>query len=320
MKRLLPYLMCALLVSGCLKDELAVPKAPRGAGTTLEACMGPAYQEQVWMDIGSGTVVATNTKTAWDLAFESAPDGWHVYLNGSRLMTAWNIGEAALDVASDTLGMAAGRRIDAPSGDADSTALGDWRTHSDVYLLDLGYTPLGQWMGVRKLRVESVSSTQYTITTALQNGSDVRTWNIQKDASKGFTCFRFDEGVVAIEPPAGTWDLVLTQYTHQFYEPYLPYIVTGALTPAGVRVAEFDAMDPASVTLADTLMNPFSSKRDAIGYDWKVYSFEEASYTVDADRVYIIQDRAGYFYKLRFLDFYSEQGTVGCPRFEVTPL
>ena len=75
-----------------------------------------------------------------------------------------------------------------------------------------------------------------------------------------------------------------------------------------------------SVTLDDTLQFPFSSARDAIGYTWKYYSFDTGSYTVDPSLVYIVQDAEGYFYKLRFVDFYSEQGEVGCPRFEVQPL
>lgn len=283
--------------------------------------MGAGYQDQLWLDLASGTVVSTNPKTAWDLAFESAPDGWRVMLNGSRLMTAWNLGPVDITLATDTSGMGVARRIDAPSGDPDSTAFGDWRGTSNVYVIDLGYNALGQSMGLRKVRMTGSSSTNYTFDLAFLNGSDPQSITIPKDASRTFTSYSIANGVVPIEPPSGSWDLVFTQYTHQFYDPYLPYIVTGVLNDRSrTRVARIADADFANVALSDTLAHPFGDRRDVIGYDWKTYSFDEASYTVNSRIVFIVQDGEGYFHKLRFLDFYNEQGQVGCPLFETVPL
>jgi hypothetical protein len=101
----------------------------------------------------------------------------------------------------------------------------------------------------------------------------------------------------------------------------MPYLVSGVLLQQKrTRVAFIPDADMAAVTLNDTLAFPFTHRVDAIGYDWKNYSFETSSYTVDDRRVYIIQDGEGFFHKLRFLDFYSAQGQVGCPQFEVVPL
>ena len=58
-----------------------------------------------------------------------------------------------------------------------------------------------------------------------------------------------------------------------------PYIVTGILTPPGVRVARITGADMAAVSLADTMQHPFSTARDAIGFDWKTYSFDNGVYT-----------------------------------------
>ncbi|MEO8589736.1 MAG: HmuY family protein [Flavobacteriales bacterium] len=312
---------CAVLLSACLKDELPVPVQPRGEGRSIQVCMGAGYQDQLWMDLRSGTVVSTNPKTAWDLAFESAADGWHVMLNGSRLMTAWNLGAVDITLPGDTNGMGAARRIDAPSGDPDSTAFGDWRGTNNVYLVDLGYDGLGQALGLRKVRMTGVTSSVFTFDVAQLNGSGLQSVTVSKDAMRTFTSYSFANGVVPIEPPAGTWDVVLTQYTHQFYVPYLPYIVTGVLVDRGhARIARIVNADFANVTLSDTLANPFSLRRDAIGYDWKTYSFETTAYTVDASIVYIVENAEGYFNKMRFLDYYGDQGEVGCPLFEVAPL
>jgi len=265
-------------------------------------------------------VVATNVKTDWDLAFESAPDGWRIMLNGSRLMTVWDRGAVDMAQPLDTVGMAMGRRIDAPSGNRDSTAFGDWRGSGHVHIVDLGYTPLGEWLGARKVRLLDVDATRYVLEAAQLDGSGIQTINVPKDGSRSFTSYHFTMGVVPIEPPRSSWDLVFTQYTHQFYDPFLPYIVTGVLSSADTRVATVHGRAFSEVTLTDTVQFPFSSARDAIGYDWKTYSFETSSYTVDEDKVYIIRDPEGYFHKLRFLDFYSDMGQVGCPRFEVVPL
>ncbi len=312
---------CVLLFSACLKDELPAPTQPRGDGRSVQVCMGSGYQDQLWLDLGTGTVVATNAKTAWDLAFESAADGWHVMLNGSRLMTAWNLGAVDIEQPSDTNGMGAARRIDAPSGDPDSTAFGDWRGTNDVYVVDLGYNALGQSLGLRKMRMSGVSGSAYVLEFAGLDGNGLQSITVAKDASRSFTYYSFANGVLPMEPPTGAWDLVFTQYTHQFYDPFVPYIVTGVLSDRGhVRIARLSSTDFTSVALSDTLDHPFSVRRDAIGYDWKTYSFVSSSYTVDVSIVYIVEDAEGYFHKMRFLDFYSDQGVVGCPLFEVVPL
>lgn len=317
----LPIAMAALAtLSSCLKEELPVPAHERGAGMSLETCMGPGYQDQLWLDLRTGEMRSSNVKTAWDLAFESEPDGWHIFLNGSKLMTAWNIGPVDITAAHDTTGMAAGQRIDAPSGDRDSTAIGDWRGRNDVFIIDLGFDAIGMPQGLRKIRFVSMSNAAFTFDVARLNGSQLTTVTVPKDPARSFTCYRIGSGVVSVEPPRGEWDLVMTQYTHQFYEPFLPYLVAGALSAEGVRVAEFETQDFDAISLADTASNPFSTARDAIGYDWKDYNFETGAYEIDRSRAYIVEDAEHYFHKLRFVDFYGEQGQVGCPRFEVVPL
>jgi len=241
-------------------------------------------------------------------------------LNGSRLITAWNSGQQDIAIATDTTGMFAGRRIDAPSGALDSTAIGDPRSTQDVFVIDLGFNSLGQALGLRKIQFLEVSADRYRFRTAPVDGTDVLEREVVKDPVRTFTMFSFAEGTIPIEPPTGSWDLVFTQYTHQFTDPFIPYIVTGVLTPPGVRISRIAGADFASVSLADTVANPFRTDRDAIGYDWKIYSFDEGTYIVDPSLVYVVQDGDGYFHKLHFIDFYSALGVVGCPRWEIAGL
>lgn len=309
-----------VLLTGCMKEELPVPARDRGDAASHQVCTGAGYSTQLWFDLGTGTVRSQNDRAAWDFAFQCAPDGWRVMLNGAKLMTAWDLGAVDITASHDTVGMAAARRIDAPSGHPDSTAIGDWRGANRVFLIDRGYDAFGLHTGFLKLRMGSVDAQRYTFETAALDGSGLASFSVDKDATRSHTCFRVGQGVVPIEPAAGAWDFCFTQYTHQFYEPFMPYLVNGVLSAPGVHAARITGKEFEAITIADTLAHPLESRRNVIGYDWKYYSFETASYTIVPGLSYIVRDAEGYLFKIRFVDFYGEQGQVGCPKFEAVPL
>lgn len=306
--------------TGCLKEELPVPaRQEPGTGAVPvigQVCMGFLYGDQNWMDLETATVLSTNSILAWDLAFESAAEGWHVRLNGARVMRAWDIGAVDIEQPADTNGFGAGMRIDATSGNPDSTAIGDWRGSDHVYLVDKGINALGARQGFVKIRFLGVDATSYTLQVAALNGSGLRTITVPKDHTRHNTHLHIANGVVDIEPPKGTWDVVLTQYTHQYYEPMMQYVVRGMLSAPGVRVSRMRPA-PASVTLNDTLTTPFNTALDAIGFDWKSYDIDAGLYHVYPNLVHIVQSASGRFVRLRFLDYYGPSGAAGCPQFEV---
>lgn len=308
--------LLAALFSSCLKDELPIPA--RDKGVSMQTCMGTGYRDQLWVDLGSGTVVSSNPLTAWDLGFESGADGWHIRLNSAKKMSVLNKGAVDITQPHDTTGLLASGRFDTPNGHSDSTAIGDWRGTDAVYIIDLGINHLGQRQGYRKFRFTSVSATEFTFDVAALNGSDLNTVVVTKDPSRSSTCYKTGQGVVAIEPPKGEWDLVMTRYTHLFRDPFMPYMVSGALLAPTTRAAMLSGAVFDAVSLSDTTHHPMSSARDVIGYDWKTYLFEPTSgYVVDESMVFIIEDAAGVFRKLHFIDFYNEQGQSGCPLFKM---
>jgi hypothetical protein len=311
----------SVLLCGCIKDELPVPSTPRGDERSAQFCLGTGYQQQLWIDLADNSVVRQNELGAWDLAFESAPDGWRIMVNGGRLMLAWSSGVSDITETLDLAAVPQEGRIDAPSAHPDSTAIGDWRTTDQVFVLDLGYDALGLPKGFRRIRPISVDAQAYTIEVAQADGSEVTTTVIPKDPQRGWVHFSFEQGVVQVSPVRGAWDIVLTRYTHNFEDIVLPYIVVGALIDGtDVRVSRITGKSFAEVSLTDTVQHPFEQRRDIIGYNWKEYSFETSSYTCLPDLVYILRNAQGVFYKLHFLDFYGSQGQAGCPLYAVKEL
>jgi hypothetical protein len=58
----------------------------------------------------------------------------------------------------------------------------------------------------------------------------------------------------------------------------------------------------------------FSPSYEEIGFDWKIWSLTANKYTVDQNKVYVIIDSKGDYYKLKFVDFYDDQGRKGYPK------
>lgn len=312
----------ALLFTACLKEELPVPRADRGGAVEAQVCVGALYEDQAWYDIGTNRIVASNNKMVWDLAFAGDANGWSVRLNSAHFMRAKATGQTDITLSTDTTGYAPLWRIDHNEGSVDSLAFGDWRGSDEVYALDLGLTVFGASVGVRKIQFISVDASSYTFRIAQLNGTGVQEYTVQKDPSRAYVHFSVvNSAPITIAPLDGEYDFVLTQYTYQFYDPYMSYMVTGAVNGfSGLRVAELTTDDFAGVSLADTASHPFSRTEDAIGYDWKEFDFGSNTYVIYPDHIFIVQDREGFFYKMHFTDFYNDLGQRGCPKFEVVPL
>ncbi len=321
MSRLAIALAVALLSTGCIKDELPVPAVSRGEAMEFQFCLGDGYQQQYWMNLSTGQVVSENSLLAWDLAFQSSPDGWIIMLNGGRLMQAWNSGANAIDAPMDVYSVALNGAIDSPNGHPDSTAIGDWRTNNAVQVIDMGYDGNGNVLGHRRIRPISVDADSYVLEVSNADGSAAAMVTIPKDPQRTWVHYRIGVGVVQVSPPIGEWDVVLTRYTHIFVDLDLPYLVVGAIMDGSTtRAAKVRGTTFETVALADTIQFPFHTERDAIGYDWKEYSFDTSSYTVEPDVVYIVKDAFGGFHKLQFRDFYNDMGQPGCPRFAIAAL
>lgn len=308
-----------LICTACEKDELPVDPFPRGDVEMGQVYMGAFYKDQVWYSLETNSVVSTNEITAWDIALEGAEAGYQIYLNGARLMAAWKSTSNSLELATDTAGFYQNKRVESAAQFFESPAIGDWRSDSpSVYLVDLGFSELGQHMGLVWMQITSVDELAYQLRIKWYGTSEIIHYNIPKNPNRRLFHFSLIGGNVAdVAPDDALWDLVFTKYTFQFVDPPIPYLVTGALlNPDKTRAAAIPDAIFADIQTPDTLQHPLTYTIDAIGYDWKTYSFDLARFTVDVNKCYILSTQSGFYYKLRFIDFYNAQGQAGAPTFE----
>jgi hypothetical protein len=320
--KILCFLGIVVLTISCRKEELPVKPLDRGEVIIAQVDMGSDYKTQIYYSLSGNSVVSTHIKTEWDLAFESATNGYHIKLNAAKWMGCYRTTQTDFNAVYDTTGYANNVTFDMPTGNMDSTAIGDWRSHSFVYIIDRGYTPAGTKIGYKKVQFISADANSYTFKYASLNGSNLQTITVTRQPSKNFTCFSMNTNAVApsIEPDRENYDLLFAQYTH-IYPDHTPYLVVGILTnPYKVKAARIADIEFANIRLSDTLLHPLSSPLNTIGFDWKSYSFSTSTYTVDPSICYIIKAVDGFCYKLHFIGFYSSGGLKGAPKFEYRKL
>jgi hypothetical protein len=332
--KLLIIIFSVSLLTSCFKEDEKITPHDPGNVETVTIELTNDYRYQVYFDLGTGEVVSTNLKKAWDLGFECSKEGWHIILNTSNFMYAAETGLSDFNDPVDTVGYK--WKFDVSSGNLDSTAIGKWvdflpadssRIYTnEVYVIDRGYDELGNLRGLRKIVFQELGDSTYTFRFANLDGTGEISFTITKDPAVNFTCFSFDEGgkQLDLEPPMYGWDLVFTQYTTLLFtdegDPY-PYIVTGVLAnPSTIQVAQDTLYDFTSITLNVTGDLAYSTMQDEIGYDWKDVvgdvSSGNVSYVIIEGLNYIIRDRDGFYYKLRFVSFYNNSGEKGYPTFE----
>ncbi|MBG38570.1 MAG: hypothetical protein CL857_01490 [Cryomorphaceae bacterium] len=309
-----------VLLSGCLKEES--PVLPHVQGDIIEGQveLGTTYGLQVYYDLASNSVVSTNQKTDWDLSFECEAGGWHVLLNSSLAAAAADLGE--VDFASVNNTDDAVWNWDLQTGLLDSSAIGDYRNLNHVYLIDRGYNEAGVPLGFKKIMLEFNEDETFSLRSANLDGSEDETITINKDPDINFKSYSFNaNSVIDIEPNKNEWDLLFTQYTHVFQNPTLPYLVTGVLLNRYNTVcAQEEAIPFDEITYEIAGAYDFSSDINTIGYDWKSYDFDLSQFTIVDNLSYVIETSNEMFFKLRFIDFYNDQGQKGAPKFELQDL
>lgn len=324
------FVSILMFLSSCFKEEKPLPKPPTGIAQVVEIPLTSKYDKQFYFDLFTNQIVKSHNNEIWDLAFDAHDNGYHIYLNGSKLMQAWNTGSKDFDGINSYTN--AKWAWDYPDGDLAKNAIGEWGSFNngnvvsknEVYVIDRGVNKNEVNLGKRKIVFESLQNGTYKIKYAKMNGEDSRTLEIPKDNrfNRVYFSFNNDGEIVQVEPEKNTYDLIFSRYTHIFLEfDTLPYLVTGTiLNPSGVTAAKDSIQKFEEVTIANINNLTFSNAPDAIGYDWKSFDINQEKYEIIAGKYYVVKDQEGHYYKLRFLDFFSSTGERGYPKFEYEAL
>lgn len=322
--------LVSMLLSSCFKeDERVIPHIP-GNYTSDTIVLTDSYKNQVYYNLLDSNDVITNYKDSWDLGFESTPSGWRVTLNSSCFMKSAYLEGQDFGYPVDTTG--AVWLFNPSDGSADSLAIGQWFTirgndtvgANRLMLIDRGIDIFGNSRGYSQLVIDSLVLGTYYFRIAGMNGANAHSYAVRKNSSVNHVFFSIkNPSDVIAEPATLSWDLLFTQYTTLLYtdagDPY-PYLVTGVLlNPASVQVAVDSLTSFEEIDFDFAQQMTFTSKADRIGYDWKRYDFDQGTYTVNSNLVYIIRDTKGFLYKFRFVGFYktvNNKSEKGFPSFE----
>ncbi|MBW7867965.1 MAG: HmuY family protein [Brumimicrobium sp.] len=323
MRKYILFILSFLFLNSCLKKEFPIPKKEHNTGNEVAITLGNNYKKQVFFNLVENKIIASNNKEIWDIGFETGNTGWHVISNVAKNMFVYYTDKTNLSDLTSKYGYTSNPQYDKPSGDMDSTGIGDW-TDGFVRLIDMGYTAEGQALGWYKLKIISVTPTAYYFEYAKLQETNVTQDSILKDDAYNFMFYSMiDKGKVDVEPKKATWDLVFTQYIQHLTEPaIMDYLLTGcllnryqtkAILVTNIKYEDIDLMYAQTLSLANDM--------NAIGYDWKDVGLTQvmeggtANYTVFPNKAYVIQDQHGNYFKLKFLDFYSKTGEKGTPTF-----
>ena len=328
--RIILAILLMIGLSSCFKEDEPVPayKSTEGIFTNT-AEVGEFYENQTYFDLETNKFIKTESRLEWDLAFEAAENGHFIFLNGSNLMRVIRTGSTNFDSSFSTSGNE--WHYDNSNGNTAELALGNWAEESsnnfsskqEVYIIERGYSPLGESLGLVKFQVLGLANAVYTIRFSSFKQNQSYELEIPKNSTYNFVHLSFNNSgeVLFAEPPKDEWDLVFTQYTAKVTQITTgiveDYLVNGVLLNANDVEAVTESAKPFNdIAFGDLENYSLLTYRDVIGYDWKDFDFDNNTYSISENQTYIIKSVEGNYFKLRFTAFLNAEGKRGYPSFE----
>ncbi|MCS6991849.1 MAG: HmuY family protein [Chitinophagales bacterium] len=308
-------LLLIVAMTACFREDEPVVLPPPGELQYAQVAMGSTYGRQYYFDLETRDTTGMPF-SSWDLCFSSTPQDWQVWINGGNQAYVALTTFDHLSEVKDTTELK--WLMDAPSWHRDSTAIGAWMTHNYCYVLDRG-PAFAEKVRYYKFQIRALANSDYLLTYAALHDSAAASVTIERLTDRHYLYFSFDHNgsVPFIEPAVDDWDLLFTRYRHVFtgQQPPLPYVVTGVLINPSVAVAVDSILGFDLIDYAQAQQLTYVSQRNIIGYAWKYYDFSAQAFIVRSNLTYVIRDTKGIYWKLRFIDFYNENGEKGYPAF-----
>ncbi|MFY0643107.1 MAG: HmuY family protein [Bacteroidia bacterium] len=289
------FIISLILLASCMPGEEAVEPFPRGEVKEAFIDAGSEKNTIVFYDLERDSVVARTSPEAWDVHLWEGK----LYINFFRsLKVAPFVG----DLLS---------RTDTQNLNFQHLQLADnqWQFVADSnYIIDMGLKTNGSHMGFYKFKF-ILNGAEAQLDFAELSSSSLE----RKLISDG-DYFSIINQSFTVLPKEDEYDLSFGKYTHYFPVEDINYEVYGAVSLNAQLAKTNTTFSNINSSMADTIS--WSSYYDAIGYDWKYYSLEKGAYEIDDQANYLIKNRSGFIYKMRFTNFYNSIGTSGHPSFE----
>lgn len=307
---------------------------------------GPNEPSQVYVDLSTQTETVVRRDT-WDLGFYSG-DEFRVKLNGSLYMMAAELQTTDIDAvtASDVQNLqpqmaflveGSNEFVDHPSGDISQTAIADISEtieENKVYLLKMGneigtdqpnpgsVAVAGEERGWKKIRILR-DGKGYVLQYADLDAVTHQEISISKSTNFNFTFFSFEtESIVNVEPQKENWDLCFTTFTEVLDLPqggltaygFSDYVKTNVLANTKAYQVSTDDFSYENFSKADVIEENFEIDQRTIGSSWR--SVTPPDRFLVNDIFYVVKDRQGTIYKLKFTALMNENGVRGYPEFQ----
>lgn len=304
---------------------------------------GPDYPNKVFIDLSANRQTAVN-RVNWDLGFYGGTD-FRVAINSSLTMMARALDKTDLNTvtSADTVGfkneMVVGPNastagmawIDDPAGDLTKTAIAAvsaTASENKVYIINRGAAnppndpsapfPTRGWKKIRIVR----NGSGYTLQYADISATTFQEIQVAKDDQRLFKYISFDAGAVVVEPQKDRWDIAWTGFTNatNFGGGFIPYFFQDVVLQNrnGVETVELLTANVGSyenfgaTNLAGLV---YSTNQLGIGTKWRSGGGPGSAPAIRSDRFYIIKDKDGNIYKLRFTAL-TQDGQRGRPQIE----
>jgi len=315
MKKYFKYIFLLVLFS-CEKEELPIQPHSPGNTEVNQIPLLTDYSRQVFYNLNQNEIVSENTKTDWDLLFFQNGDEHHIILNSSTYAKS-----ASLDIEFDVEINISDLDFICDSPEGINSGLSITNIFSKTIVIDRGFNLNGTQRGFKKFNILDINNEYIDLVIANLDNSQYEEVRILKESSNRKYTFSFENGIVSIFPEDMSWDLLFTQYTHIF-DDGTTYLLTGVLTNYLNDVSvSIDTINEFNLIQYSDIDNyNFSNNQDIIGYSWKNYNHSSGVFTIVENISYIVKDINGFYFKMRFIDYYNENGEKGYPKFEIQKL
>lgn len=338
MMKYISIMLLIFTVSACIPEENPISQTgdiSSNIGSTGDISV---YEKQIYYNLASNSVVLDQDQYLWDIAFSSSSDEIVIF-NYAGAMSAAIISEQNFDdiTRDDALAIDQDEfQFDRPEGPEHGTALrvpakGEPSLNYIINRSLIISSSKERFVKIQLMPYDGKYRFRYQM---LDGKSEPISVEINKQPDYNYIGYSFTtDSLVVMEPRKDSWHLLFSHNAELLEaEPgdsvvygvksaiLNQYYAEAAPAPPDTLAAvlgESKTFD--EITIQDAIKFVFSSRRNAVGHEWKDVDISNGQYTIKDDHFYFLRDLDGHYFKLRFIDYYNK-GIKGYPQFEIGQL